>query len=128
MRTPRRVAPGLHQVFHFVTLERLRHRPFLAVGDRARRDRRPCVPVLDIRRPLQRLVALPRPRRARLAPGMTKLNAGCRVLLLDEFDETAERFYKGIIPDAEIADRAATAPLDLCRFHDDEACAACGEL
>jgi len=52
---------------------------------------------------------------------MAELDAGCRVLLLDEFDETAERFDKGIVPDAEIADRAAAAPLDLGRFDDDEA-------
>ena len=76
MRAPRRVAPGLHQVFHFVPLQRLRHRPFLAMGDGARGHRLPRVPILDIRRPLQRAVALPGPARARLAAGMAELNAG----------------------------------------------------
>jgi hypothetical protein len=59
---------------------------------------------------------------------MAELNPRDRALLLDEFDEAAERFDKGIIPDAEVADRAAAAALDLCRFHDDEAGAAGGKL
>ena len=116
MGAPRRVAPGLHQVLHLVALQRLRHRPFLAVGDRARRHRRPGVPVVDVGRPLQRPVAFPGPRRARLAAGMAELDARDRILLLDEFDEAAERLDEGVVPDAEIADRAAAAPLDLCRI------------
>ena len=128
MRAPRRVAPGLHQVFHLAPLQRLRHRPFLAVGDARSAPPAPGVPILDIGRPLQRAVALPRPCRARLAAGMAELNAGDRILLLDEFDEAAERFDEGIVPDAEIADRAAAAPLDLGQFHDHEAGAAGGEL
>ena len=128
MRAPRSTAPGLHQVFHFVALQRLRHRPFLAMGKRARRHRLPGVPILDLRCPLQRAIALPGPRRARLAAGMAELNAGDRILLPDEFDEAAERFDKGVVPDAEVADRAAAAPLDLGRFHDHEAGAAGGEF
>jgi hypothetical protein len=44
---------------------------------------------------------------------MAELNAGDRILLLDEFDEPAERLNEGVVPDAEIADRVAAAPLDL---------------
>ena len=76
MRAPRSTAPGLHQVFHLAPLQRLRHRPFLAMGNRARRHRLPGVPILDLWCPLQRAIALPRPRRARLAAGMAELNAG----------------------------------------------------
>jgi len=39
MCAPRRVAPGLHQILDLVAFQRLRHRPFLAMGDRARRHR-----------------------------------------------------------------------------------------
>jgi hypothetical protein len=34
-------------------------------------------------------------------------------LLFDEFHQPAQRRDEGVVPDAEIADRAATAPLDL---------------
>ena len=89
MGAPRRIAPGLHQVFYLAALQRLRHRPFLAVRDRARRHRRPGVPVVDLRRPLQGPVAFPRPGGARLAAGMAELDSGNRILLLDEFDQAA---------------------------------------
>ena len=57
---------------------------------------------------------------------LAELDAGDGILLLDEFDETAERLDEGVVPDAEIADRPAAAPLDLRRFHHDEAGAAGG--
>jgi hypothetical protein len=38
---------------------------------------------------------------------MPELDAGDRILLLDEFGEPAERLDEGVVPDAEIADRAA---------------------
>jgi len=59
---------------------------------------------------------------------MAELDAGDGILLLDEFRKTAERLDKGIVPDAEIADGTAAAPLDLGRFHHHEARAAGGEL
>jgi hypothetical protein len=125
---PRRLAPGLHQVLHLAALQRFRYRPFLAVCDRARRNRRPCVPVVDIGRPLQRPVALPRPGGARLAAGMAELDSRRRILLLDEFDEAAQRLDEAVIPDAEIAEGAAAAPLDFCGFDHHEAGAAGGKL
>jgi hypothetical protein len=48
MRASRGLPPGLHQVFHLVRFQGLRHRPFLAMGDRARRHRLPRIPILDI--------------------------------------------------------------------------------
>src|SRR3989440_7937032 len=128
MRPPRAVAPGLDEVLHLMALQRLRHRPSLAVGKRAWRNRRPGVPVLDFRRPLQRPVAFPWTPRARLAPGVAELKAGHRVLLLDEPHEPAQRLDEGVIPDAEIAHRAAAAALDLGGFDDDEAGTAGCEL
>ena len=116
MGAPRRLAPGLHQVLYFVAFQRPRHRPFFAMGDRARRHRRPFVPIVDLGRPLQRPVAFPWPGRARLAAGMAELDAGHRILLLDECDQPAERLDKLVVPDAEIADRAAAAALDLGRL------------
>ena len=121
---PRRLAPGLHQVFHLMALQRARHRPFLAVRDRARRHRRPGVPVVDLGRSLQRPVALPRAPGARLAAGMAELDAGDRVLLLDELHEAAERLDELVVPNAEVAHGAAAAALDLGRLDHDEAGAA----
>src|SRR5262245_46950721 len=106
MGAARGVAPGLHEVLHFAALERARHRPFLAVGDRAWRDGAPFVPVVDVSRARQRPVAFPRPCRAGLAPGMAELNTGGGILLLDERNETAERLDELVVPDAEIAHRA----------------------
>jgi hypothetical protein len=53
---------------------------------------------------------------ARLAAGMAELNAGDRILLLDEFDEAAQRLDEFIVPDAEIAKRAAAAAFYFCGF------------
>src|SRR5262249_6522721 len=124
----RRIAPGLHEVFYFARLQRPWRAPFFAVGNRARRHGAPFIPVVDVGRALQWPGAFPRPRRACLAAGMAKLDTGDRILLLDEFDETAERLDELVVPDAEIADRAAAAPLDLGGFHDDEPGAAGREL
>src|SRR5258707_7626294 len=116
MGAPRRVAPGLHQVFYFMALQRPRHRPFFAVGNRARRHRGPRIPVVDIWRLLQRPVAFPWPAGARLAAAMAELDPGGRVLLFDEFDQAPKRLDEFIVPDSEIAYRAAAAPLDFCRL------------
>src|SRR5258708_39433505 len=55
---------------------------------------------------------------------MTKLDSSDSVWLFYESDETRERLHKSVVPNAEIADGAAAAPLDLCRFDDDQARAA----
>jgi hypothetical protein len=55
---------------------------------------------------------------------MTELDTGDRILLLDEFDQAFERLDEGVVPDAEIAQRAAAAALDLGRLDDHEAGAA----
>src|SRR5436190_4156622 len=49
---------------------------------------------------------------------MAELDAGHRALLADEVDAALEAGDELVVPDAEIADRAAAAPLDLGRFHD----------
>src|SRR5665213_869560 len=84
---PRPVAPSLHQVLYFAPFQRLWHRPFLAVRDRARRYRLPSVPILDLGRSSQRPVAFPRTGGARFAAGMTELDSGNRILLFDELDQ-----------------------------------------
>ncbi len=76
MGAPRRLPQASIKSFTSPRLQRLRHRPFLAMGDRARGHRLPGVPILDIGRSLQRAIALPGPRRARLTAGMAELDAG----------------------------------------------------
>ena len=96
--------------------------------DRARRYRLPPVPIVDLGRSLQRPVAFPRTGGTRLAAGMTELDSGCRVLLLDEPDQALQRLDEGVIPDTEVAHGAATTPLDLGGFDNHEAGAARREL
>src|SRR6185312_17198317 len=83
MRSPRALAPRLDQILDLMAFQRPGHRPFFAVGDRAGCNRRPDLPILDIGPPLQWAIALPRPVRPRLAPGMAELDAGDRALLVD---------------------------------------------
>src|SRR5437868_4984392 len=116
MRPPLGVAPGFYEILHLMALQRLRHRPSFAMGKRTWRDRRPGIPVLNIRRPQQRPVAFPWTPGARLAAGVAELNARHRILFFDEPREPAQRLDEGVIPDAEIAHRAAAAPLDLGGF------------
>src|ERR1700694_5269508 len=120
----RGMAPRLYEIFDLKALQRLRHRPFLAVRDCARRHGRPRVPVVDLGRPRQRPVALPGTPGACLAAGMTELDSSGRVLLLDKPHQALQRLNKFIVPDSEIAYGAAAAPLDLCRLDDHEARAA----
>src|SRR3954447_22725213 len=128
MGAPRRVAPGLDQILHFVPLKRLRHRPLFTVGNRARRYRRPLVPIVDLRRSRQWPVALPWTPGARFSAGMTKLNSRSRVLLLDELDDAFQRLDGNIVPDAKVAPGAAAPPLDLGRLDHNEARATSREL
>jgi hypothetical protein len=123
-----RLPPSLHQVLDLTAFQRPRHRPFLAVGDRGRRNRAPLVPVINFRCSLQRPVAFPGPAGARLAPGVSELDTGGRALLPDELHQAAQRRDEGIVPDAEIADGAAAAPLDLGRFDHDKPRPSGGEL
>src|SRR3954449_1493187 len=59
---------------------------------------------------------------------MTKLNSRSRVLLLDELDQAFQRLDENIVPDAEVAQRAAAPPLDLGRLDHNEARATSREL
>jgi len=58
---------------------------------------------------------------------MAELDSGRRILLLDEFDEALRRLDELVVPDAEIAERAAARRFYLCGFYDDEARAAGGQ-
>src|SRR6516165_2188773 len=81
MGPARRLPPGLHQVLHLAPLQRPRHRPFGAVGNRTGCDRAPRIPIIDVRCRLQRPVALPGPPGAGLAAGMADLDTGRSPLL-----------------------------------------------
>lgn len=105
-------------------LERARHRRALVGGDRARRDQLPGVPVGDRVTANERLAAFPRPPAARLASGVAELDARGRAALADEPGHARELGHERVAPQAEIADGAAAAPLDLGRFHDHQAGAA----
>src|ERR1700758_3655314 len=86
------------------------------------------MPVLDVSRALERPVAFPGAVGARLAAGMAELDAGDSALLVDELDQPLQRLDESIVPEAEIADGATAAPLDLGGFDHDKARAAGGEL
>lgn len=58
---------------------------------------------------------------------MAKLDARHRAVLADEFGDRAEMVDEGVVPQAEIADRAAAAPLDLGRFQEHQPGPAGGE-
>ena len=77
---------------------------------------------------LERPAALPRALGARLAARVAELDARRRPALMHEIDDAREVRHEGIVPDAEIAEGAAAAPLDLGRLDDDEAGAAGGEF
>jgi hypothetical protein len=55
---------------------------------------------------------------------MSELDAGDRLLLLDEACQPPQRLDEFVVPDAEVAHSPAAAPLDLGRFDDDQSCAA----
>jgi hypothetical protein len=59
---------------------------------------------------------------------MAELDPRHSALLVDEFHQPAERRDEGIVPDAEIANGAAAAPLDLGRFDHHEPRSAGGKL
>ena len=124
VRAPRRLAPALDHLGDFRMRQRARRRIALRRVHRARRDKLPRVPVGDLGRRLERPAALPRPEAPRLAPRMPELDARHRVVQADEIDAALQAGNEGVVPQAEIADRAAAAPLDLGGFHDDEAGAA----
>ena len=123
MRAPRRLPPALDH-FGISARQHARRRIGLGRVDRARRDKLPLVPVVDLGRWLQRRAAFPRPEAPRLAPRVAELDARHRVVQADEIDAALQPGNERVVPQAEIADRAAAAPLDLGRLHEDEAGAA----
>ena len=87
-------------------------------------ERRGCGTVGDLGRWLERRAAFPRAEAPRLAPRVAELDARHRIVPADEVDAALEAGNVRVVPDAEIADRAAAPPLDLGRFHDHQPCAA----
>ena len=123
---PRRLAPALDDFGDFGARQRagrgIRRRRI----DAARGDQLPLLPIVDLGRWLQRRTTLPGPEAPRLATGMAELDAGHGIVQADEVDAALEAGHEGVVPDPEIAHRAAAAPLDLGRFHDDQRCPARG--
>ena len=102
--------------------ERARRGRALVRGQRAGRDQFPRVPVVDPRScrigARQRPAAFPGALDARLAPRVAELDARRRAALMHEIDDARELRHEGIVPDAQVAHRAAAAALDLGRFED----------
>src|SRR5437764_14188053 len=84
VRAPRRLAPALDHLRNFIAREHARRRIGLGCIDRARRDKLPGVPVVDLSARLERRAAFPGPEAPRLAPRMAELDAGHGVMLGDE--------------------------------------------
>ena len=57
---------------------------------------------------------------------LAKLDAGHGIVQADEVDAALEAGHEGVVPDAEVAHRAAAAALNLGRFHDHQPCPAGG--
>ena len=123
---PRPLSPAFD---HFRDL-RAGQRPWRRIGfgriDGARGNQLPALPIPDVGAVLERRAALPWPEAPCLAAGVAELDAGHGIVLPDEVDAALQAGHVGIVPNPEIADRAAAAPLDLGRFHDHQARAAGG--
>lgn len=112
--------PGLDHAYDFALSQRVRNRRSCVGGQRAGRDWLPGLPVFDrgagAAVALKRLAAFPRPLHARLAAGVSELDAGGRAALMQQVDDARKARHEGIVPQAEIANRAAAAALDLGRL------------
>src|SRR4051794_18415869 len=120
MRASRRLTPAVDHLRYLTACQHARRRIGLGRIDRARRDELPVIPVIDLGRRLQRCAAFPRAKAARLAPRVPELDARHGVVLADEVDAALQPRNERITPKAEIADRAAAAPLALGGLHEHE--------
>src|SRR5690348_2270970 len=86
VRPPRGLPPALDHLGNL----RPRERPWRRIGrgcaDPACRDELPCFPIVDLGRRLERRPAFPRAKAPRLAARMAELDAGHRLVQLDEID------------------------------------------
>ena len=121
VRAPRRLPEILDDLRNLVARQRARHRIGFGRGQRTRRNQLPGVPVGDLGRGLERRAALPRTEAARLAAGMPELDSRHGIMRLDEVRAALQARDERVVPQAEVADRAAPAPLHLGGFHDDQA-------
>ena len=107
------LAPMGHDVGDFRAAEGARGRHAFAVRDGTRGHQFPAFPVehFGVIGGL-RLLALPRAGQAGLAAGVTDLDRRHRALRLDEIGHSLEAGHELVVPQAEVADRAAAPPLD----------------
>ncbi len=124
MGAPRRLAPALDHLRDFGARQHARRRVGVGRVDPARGDKLPGVPVVDLGARLERCAAFPRPETPRLAARMPDLDPRHRVVLPDEIDAALQAGNECVVPQAEIANGAAAAPLHLGGFHEHEAGAA----
>ena len=124
--TRSRSPEGLHHLADFGGGERPRHRRIGIGRQGTGRNQFPGVPVvghtaccrqLGKSRLGQGLAALPGPAGAGLAARVPQLDAGFGAAAMNEIDDPLEMRHEGVIPQAEVAHRAAAAPLDLGRLH-----------
>ncbi len=113
-----------------MTLQCARREIAVAERKRARTDQVPAVDVVDGCKLLdgEGSISLPGTPGLSLPAGVSKLDAGCSAVRLDEARDVAKRRDELVVPDAEVSGRPAAAALDLGRLDDDKARAACGEL
>ena len=130
--------------FHYVESGRVRarSRPAPSFGDRAyllarkrawqgrtfvrrqgaRRDQLPRIPIVDWRiadrSARQGPAAFPWTLDSRLAAGVAELDTRRRPALMHEIGDAGERRHECVVPETEIADRAAAAALDLGGLQD----------
>src|SRR5947209_20339696 len=95
------LTPMLHHLRDFGTRQHARRRIGVGRIDRARGDKLPVLPVVDLRRWLERRAAFPRTEAPRLAARMAKLDAWHRVMLPDEIDTALPPGNERIVPQAK---------------------------
>src|SRR5688500_12036133 len=128
VRAPRGVDERLFHVLEVALLQRPRPEPVLADRRVDRRDDAPRrLAALGVGLG-QRPVAVPRPRHARLAAGVGKLQGRNRALRLHELGNPAQAADMRVVPDAGVAMRDAPALLHRGGFDEHHARAALGEL
>ena len=126
MRARGGLAPVFGQLPDLVAFQCARHRRSGVGGDRAGGDQFPVIPVVDVGAALQRLAAFPGPGDARLATRVAQLDADGRTTGLGELGDAPQRRHEGIVPEAQVAHRAAAPAFDLGRLDEEQPCAARG--
>ena len=120
MRARSGLAPGFHRGSNLCFGERTRHRRALVRRNRARRDQFPCVPIVHPfglgHRTVERAATLPRALAARLAARVAKLNPGGGAAVMNQTGDARQLRHEAVIPQTQIANRAAAAARDFGGF------------